>query len=313
MRIGWRALIKQTFTRASGKNFLGIEFTEHGLHVSVFEVKSRQPLWVAQHFIELANWPKKLSQWVQDQSMQFSSCSIVLSRTQYNILLVERPKVDDQELQQALRWAAKDLISHPEDVVMDFFDQPAQAVGANKVALVTASKKVVNQVAEAFQQAQLNVHDISIEEMSLCNLLPMTDSAVIVLSQDAGHDVCLNIIKAGKLYFTRRLKGFELLSSLTLSELQSGMLESLAIEVQRSIDYYDSQLRQAPVTQVLLSLDTDFQQEMADSLKKLVFLDVGLLQPNVNSSANLKVKHAYLASLGGVLGQFVTMTESAAQ
>ena len=82
----------------------------------------------------------------------------------------------------------------------------------------------------------------------------MTDEAVVTLTQEAGEEIILNIVKDGHLYISRRLKGFENLAAFSAEELRMGVLDGLCIQIQRSMDFFESQLRQPPVRKVVLHI-----------------------------------------------------------
>ncbi|MBC3766100.1 MSHA biogenesis protein MshI [Neptunicella marina] len=298
MHLGWRALIKQYFQRNSGHFKLGIEVAELGIHISVMDCSKNQSDWSKQHFIELNDWPQKLKQWVLQQGLQNSLCNLVIDAAHYQIYQVEKPSVPQEELAQALRWSVKDLLVDSQDVVLDYYEHPAQTAGANKVSVVAVKRAYLDALIKHISQAGLALSVVSIEEMAFCELLPAEQEATIVLSQNLGQDLHLYIIKQGKLYFNRKLRGYNLLSSMSLDEMRGGMLENLATEIQRSMDYFESQLHQAPVTRVGLVLDTDFQQEVAQELNQLLMIQVEPVAPSFASQTGLTVKRAYFTSLG---------------
>ena len=48
--------------------------------------------------------------------------------------------------------------------------------------------------------------------------------------------------------------GFSRLSDMSLEDLAHGMLDSFSLEVQRSIDFFESQLKQPPLKSILIRL-----------------------------------------------------------
>ncbi|WP_416307191.1 MSHA biogenesis protein MshI [Neptunicella sp. SCSIO 80796] len=303
MHIGWRGALKQYFNPKAGNYSVGINIVELGIHISVFDTRKNQPGWIKQHFIELNNWPVALKHWIQQQGLRNCPCNIVLSSMDYHILQVERPSVPEEELPQALRWAIKDLIPDKQEQVIDYFEHPAQTAGTNKLSVVAVSRQRINDLIKQINLTDLQLSTISIQEMAYCELLPDTDEGVILLTQDAGQDLYINIVKSGSLYFTRRLRGYELLSSLSMTEIQQDLLVSLATETQRSMDYMESQLRQPPINKVVLALDTDFQSELAELLQQQIFISVESVVPQITTQANLTPRHAYYVSLGAGLMQ----------
>jgi MSHA biogenesis protein MshI len=55
----------------------------------------------------------------------------------------------------------------------------------------------------------------------------------------------------------RRVRGFNPLNKATFQELQNSIADNLSLEIQRSMDYFESQLRQAPVSSITIVTDGD--------------------------------------------------------
>ncbi len=57
----------------------------------------------------------------------------------------------------------------------------------------------------------------------------------------------MNIVKRKQLFFSRRLRGYENLANFSPEELKIGIVDNVSLEIQGSIDYFESQFRQAPI------------------------------------------------------------------
>jgi len=303
MRIGWRQLVKNMMAKPSAYHSVGIEFSAEELHISVFKQENKQAVWVLQHHLKAENWVKELKTWVAEHQLQHTATHVALSIEKYKILQVDKPGVADEELAQALRWSIKDLLPTQDEVVLDYFDLPAQTMGANKVNVIAIPKVEAAEIISGLQKAGLTLDSIGVEELATCDLYPRTDEAIMHVTQGVGREVCLNIIKNGKLYFSRRLKGYEKLSTFSEEELRMGMGDNLSIEIQRSMDYFEGQLRQAGVKKILLAMDTPYQQVLAELVKQLTLLDVEPFAPDLNKVEGLEVNANNLTSLGAALSK----------
>jgi MSHA biogenesis protein MshI len=301
MRIGWRDYILQRLKRSSKFFSVGIEWGIRDLHIAVFARQGDQVVWVKQTSIAIENWPQALKTYVENEKLFNTPCHVALSLRHYQILQVDKPKVAENELNQALRWVVKDLLPEHKDLAVDYFDLPQQIAGANKVNVVAMPAEQVKQICAGIVQSGLNLASIGVEELASCNLLAQHNDAIIALLQEPGEEVCLNIIKQGKLYFSRRLRGYESLSSLTVEELQRGIVDNLSIEIQRSMDYFDSQLRQAPVRKLLLSVDTPYQMQLCELIHQTILIPVEPYFPNIPKIPELDYAQASYTSLGAAL------------
>lgn len=197
---------------------------------------------------------EQLSHFVEKHGFEQYPCIAVLSSHQYQLLLVERPPVEDAELRDAIKWKVKDLIAHDlSDTVMDAFALPVDGVKTGKPMsfVVAADKNKIAQLVDTIQEADLNLKRIEIEEMALRNLgLLKVSSATqagiaIVRIYEGGGTV--NLFREGNLYLSRQFK----------LHYQAGLLddipaEALSLEIQRSLDYYERHMGLAPPIAVYL-------------------------------------------------------------
>ena len=96
-------------------------------------------------------------------------------------------------------------------------------------------------------------------------------------------------------------RGYENLASFSQEELKMGVVDNLSLEIQRSMDYFESQLRQGPVKKVYISLNTLHQDALVDMIKQVIFVSVETFIPDVTSDGDMPIKASSLASLGAAI------------
>jgi MSHA biogenesis protein MshI len=79
------------------------------------------------------------------------------------------------------------------------------------------------------------------------------------------------------------------------------VVDNLSLEIQRSMDYFESQLRQAPVKKVYISLDTMHEEALADMIKQVIFVSVEKFVPDVAKNSDLNMTPSSFASLGAAI------------
>ncbi|WP_158965619.1 MSHA biogenesis protein MshI [Paraglaciecola sp. L3A3] len=309
MNIGWRQYIKTKFRKASKFHSVGIEFGVHNLHISSLQKSNGQLIWVKQHSLSKENWQHQLKHYVEQNKLQSTKCNVVLSISKYQIMHLDRPAVDDSELVQALQWSVKENLPGDEDLVVDYFDPPTSSSGIKQVNVVAVTKSEICSIRDGILEAALVLEKICIEELSICNLIPFSEDAAIVLKQEQGGQLSLNIIKQSKLFFSRRLNGYENLGSLSAEELSMGIVDNLGLEVQRSMDYFESQLRQAPVKKLYLVLDSTHQDVIADLIKDLVYVSVVPFEPEIQKEQDLSLNPKSFTSLAAALASDKVLAE----
>jgi len=212
-------------------------------------------------------------------------CSIVADADSYSLLLVERPDVPPDELRAAVRWRIRELIDfHVDDAVVDVFDVPGRKSGGRPMMYVVAARAPrLRERTELAHDARLRLDVVDIPELAQRNVaaqLPedVAGVALLHLAPDSG---VLTITRQGTLYLARRLE-----ASLTRAPAMPAgppldsapdpaaagdppavdapaagapaapvreWLDALVIEVQRSLDYYESTFAQPPVPALVVA------------------------------------------------------------
>ena len=301
MRIGWKKLFSYLNKKPANYSSIGIEYDVNGLNLCALKEVDGLQTWVLQESFPLADWQANLKAFVEDNAMSNSPTNIIFSTKKYQLLQTDKPAVPDEEVSQALQWSVKDLLMTQDEVAVDYFDLPAQTTGANKVNVVALPKNELYEVCQGILEAGLFIKQVSVEELATCDLLPDSGEGYVTVFQSPGAEVCLNIVKDGNLYFSRRIRGYENIATFSEMELQMGVSETLSVELQRSMDFFESQLRQAPVKCIYLNLDTPHQAALAKLIQDAMLVDTMPFEPHVNKSKDLSFEGASYTAIGGAV------------
>jgi len=227
-------------------------------------------------------------------------CNLILNSKQSQIVQVDKPNVPEQEINAALKWQIKDLVTiSPEDMIVDYFDGPTLAGGLEKINVVCALKSELKNYVEPLSKNNISLKNITTEEFAFASLLPVKDDACLLICQQPNEEMNLLIVKQGRLYFQRRLRGLAQIAQKNEDELSMGTIDSLSLEIQRSTDYFERQLKQSPIRSI----------EVLVPMKNEAFL-ARKLSENTNVSVNIfsmptgYVEHReYAASIGATMLQ----------
>jgi MSHA biogenesis protein MshI len=63
-----------------------------------------------------------------------------------------------------------------------------------------------------------------------------------------------------------------------------GVMDSLTVQIQRSMDYFESQLRQAPIRMILMNIESVNSQAIADQIESLMRVDVRPFSCKISST-----------------------------
>ncbi|MGJ8691098.1 MAG: hypothetical protein ACSHW0_01305 [Thalassotalea sp.] len=226
-------------------------------------------------------------------------CELILSAKYYQIVQVDKPKVPDNELHAALKWQIKDLVTIPaDDMTLDYFDGPTLA-GADKINVVCAQTSKLKPLVEVLHKNNLRLIKITTEEFAFVELLKSAQGANLLVAQQPNEDIVILIIQNGCLYFYRRLRGFANIGQRSEEELVMGAIDNLSIEIQKSVDFFERQLKQPPVKKIKVLLPIKTEAFIARKLTENTHIPVEL--------ANLPESYPQVRESSLVIGAMLGM------
>lgn len=300
------------FKRPGG--IIGLELHSEGLAVVACSASESQPAARHMEFLRYEKSPEDrnlLKQWVSRHHCDNYLCNVVLAQDNYQILLVEPPDVPTEELRSAIRWRLKDLISIPlEQAVIDVFALPDDGIRANKkmVYVVASDKSRIENVIRMVRDAGLALNAIDIGELALRNI-------AIRLNRDentANRGVAVARLRPGNgsLYIYRQSNMY-LARNFTLG-YDGGLLDdipvdALALELQRSVDYFERQMGQAPPSSIYICGENISEEKVNASLKSSLGIKIEYLDPasaiTIEGHADGELLQICVGALGGAMRQ----------
>jgi MSHA biogenesis protein MshI len=249
-----------------------------------------------------------LRHWVVDNHAQKSDCVCLLAEDDYDVYQIEKPEVEEAELRQALSWRIKDLINYDAGTaVIDSFPMPVSSKNnKQQVSVVSAHESVVGSYVDGIKSAGLkltaiDIHDLVSKYLHCVKQGKKKTQAVLSLSEADGS---LSIFHDTDLYVSRNFKiGLNQLKQAD-SEDES-IYDSLLLEIQRSMDYYESFYGLGSVTSLLIHPQIQSTEKMAMYLQNFTSFDIDFITLNEaaagdNSALEPHCFHAYCASMRGV-------------
>jgi MSHA biogenesis protein MshI len=245
---------------------------------------------------------------VEQYQLRNVACSWVLKTADYQLIPIDTLPVTAAEFQAAIRWKIKSLIDFPiADAAIDSFSLPQQ-ISHNmhkSITVVVARVSYLKKISALIIASGLNLTTIDIPELTLRNITSLYEqdektTALIYLT--AIHSKLI-ITRQRVLYFQRHLPmGLDSLATSTAAALD---LDTIALELQRSFDYYQSQWRQPPAARILLAATSPvanlvFEEFAAQLAIPITPLDI---KPFITSKIELtrELQGRYLTLIGGAL------------
>ncbi|BCO32441.1 hypothetical protein TspCOW1_25440 [Thiohalobacter sp. COW1] len=241
--------------------------------------------------LDLAHRPgtddaETLEQLMREHRTGRAALHCVLPLGSYQLLLVDMPKVPPNEVKAAVRWQIKDLIDfHIDDAVVDVFDAPPSgAGGAQEQVYVVVTRAIqVQHIDAAVQQAGLSLAVIDIPELALRNIaarLPEQEQGVALMYLEADRGL-IALCRDNTLYLARTIELGHAALADPDPDRRTMAVSSLALEIQRSMDYYDRYFQQAPINHLYIAPTAEALPGLVSELHGQVGLEGRLLEPGL--------------------------------
>ncbi len=201
----------------------------------------------------------------------------VIESGAYQLMLAERPDVPEAEVAAAVRWRIRDLVDFPVDeAIVDVFDVPPQARGNRRmVYVVAAPAAAVTGLQGRLGSGGVSPVAVDIPELCLRNLaatLPQDRFGVACLLVRGARGL-LTLTRNGQVYLIRQIE----ISESALSD--PAAIAQIALELQRSLDYFESHYDQRPIRDVVVAPAAD-APAYARALDEEMAVNVSLLDLN---------------------------------
>ncbi|PSW94031.1 hypothetical protein [Photobacterium iliopiscarium] len=249
----------------------------------------------------IIEWQSAIEILITKHQLTGSQIVIVLGRGLYQSLLIDKPNLSDDELVLALPYLVKDLVNEsPDDIVADGFN----SLNNDRIQVFVTARQQVNQIVLACQAVGCSISCMTVESVVWCEFTAPNLSQLVVHRYGNGN-LQLTAFSQHKLFFQRQLRGFDApLVTASNSDVQVLQLDNLALELQRSLDFLSAQLRNNPISQLLISCDNDDNQQLAVALNERLNVVVQAVEPSLTllTSTGRRIawaglKHSFSSSI----------------
>ena len=252
------------FARSSHGTRIGIHITRDTIAVSEFNPANpaapiKSCFVIASH--DATERSLQLNNHIKQRKLKNRPCTVVLDTSYYDLYQLPAPPVEDAELNAAMRWRVKDLISYPvADAVIDVFRVPVAAHREAKVYVAVTPRANIQHTVGMIQQSGLSLEAIDIEQLSMLGIIEKLEIqkkglAVLYMGKQSGS---ISIYHDNHLFITRNIDmGLERIETLHASNTDTtSMIEQIydpiILELQRSLDFYESEFAKPPVSRLMV-------------------------------------------------------------
>lgn len=241
-------------------------------------------------------WSQAMGELFSRHGLAKSKVRVALAASLYQQVQIDKPAVPDAEMAGALPWAVKDYVNEPVlQLAMDYVDLPTPPAGRPRINVICVPKARVQQLADAVNQVA-TLEAIVSDELAMTALYEPDQTVRMLLWQPKGQDLQLLVFHQGGLCFSRQLRGFTALAG--EHEPDGMLLDSLALEIQRSLDYLAGQLKLPELGQMQLAIASPFIGTLVRHMEQTFGFAVSAMA-NKAILSGVEYLSAYAAALGG--------------
>lgn len=253
------AFLQKLFQSSENQVFAGIAI--YAEFIRVVKLQQEEQEWasvvVKEYPVERPESVNKVIKFlITDAELEDVPSVIVIPSDKVQSAQIELSELPEVDIQAALPWKVKELVSIPtNDMVCDYLAMDIQPSGqAPKAQVIATQRSYLEFILAPLHDANVPVVAITTEQLVLARMQSTKDAAQLLYVQHANTAAILLILKNQQICFARKIRGTDSLVNMTAEQVTEYGADMVAIEMQRSIDYYESQLKQPPIKDVLVAV-----------------------------------------------------------
>lgn len=257
--------------KAESKGIVTIEISPEGISIAYSRTENPRDILICE-FHSTQNYSQVhevLATAVAKNNLAQNDCALVLHPDHYKLFFINTPSVPESEVRNAARWQIKDMITYSlDDLAIDVFYPEEETTHAKKIYVIAAQKSLLQKITKIVSDCQLAPISIDVREFAVRNVIRASTGVPEVAGfLDLSMDNCLMVtVQNGIIRFVRRIpvgiRAFK----------ETNSVASLTAEIQRSIHYCETELKQKlPETFFLppsIEIDPKVVESIANNLAK---------------------------------------------
>lgn len=273
---------------------LGVQFSHNGIRVALTNVSEKALMDVEFH--EANEWAQQkafLEKKIAEFNLHQTPTTVLIPQSDYQIFLIEQAVVPGEEKREAVRWRIAEYIDFPvEEAVVDYLEVPQKNKEATMALtyVIVTRKSIVDGYVRNIKSLGLNLAAIDICQSALREIAFQLDDvdvgqALLHIEETKSYII---LFKQRTMYMMRDIDlGYHHIKEAT-------ELHDLALEIQRSIDYCSSNLKNAGISRIVLTPLPERKTELLSCLSNILGLPVRVISYSefMNDTEKLTINQA---------------------
>jgi MSHA biogenesis protein MshI len=286
----------------------GLSFLDDGIAFALVSHEHTTPTILHSEFIACpsSEFDMVLAKLSKQHNLDIHRCNVVLQPSEYQIVPVEKPDVSDEELSSAIKWRIKDLIDyHIDDTVVELLSSSSENLNSNTIEVVVTKTSKIQRIVNLLRSANINLSSIDIAELAARNighqLKPDLNSyALLNLWENTSR---ISVYLNNDLYLSRISSiGLNTIGHVSEDEQSSiNIIDTMALELQRTYDYFESHSRQAPISELFIIKNAFSNADIAELIQQRTGVDTKLLDLSMLTNNETVINEKCINALGAAL------------
>ncbi|OEF28478.1 hypothetical protein [Vibrio rumoiensis] len=289
------SLIQRLTSKAPTQSSLSIVVLSDGVYLSKVESESGIQA-TTYHELKESSWDFVLDTALEAESCTNLNATVTFGSHFYQSYQIDKPAIPEDEWSVALPFLLKDLIT---DRVTEIVADGIAVPHSSKIQAYVLTKRLIEQLKEVLERHQIQLLQI-LPEDEVWSQTRTDTSAFMLLHRSASSEFKIGAFVEESSVFQRTVRGIH--SPITGEYSNTIQLDGLALELQRSMDYLSSQLKQVQINKLFLCCDGEQEHELQAALQERLNVSVEPLLLGVlpQKSGNILALEAYRRQLQGV-------------
>ena len=289
------SLIQRLTSKGPAKSALSIVILSDGIYLSKVDGES-QIQAATFHELKESSWDFVLQAALDLEACNNVNATVTLGSHFYQSYQIEKPVIPKEEWPLALPFLLKDLITErAAEIVADGVEVPHSA----KIQAYVVTKRLVEQIRDILDKNNIHLLHIFPEDQ-VWSHTRSDIPAYMLLHRSHNSEFKIGAFVEQRSVFQRTVRGIA--PPVTAEYSNTIQLDGLALELQRSMDYLSSQLKQVQINKLFLCCDAEDENELKQALQERLNVSVEpLLQgAEAQKSGHVLAIESYQIGLQGV-------------
>ncbi|MUL03765.1 MSHA biogenesis protein MshI [Aliivibrio fischeri] len=216
------------------------------------------------------SWKNVIVEACEKAGVTNSSASVILGSHLYQSFQIDNPNLPKEELAGALPFLVKDLIT---DRIADIVADGIETING-KLQVYISQVTTLHTLIDALSPLSIQINNVTPDELLWAYSQP-EDGSFMLLNHSQSADFKLLAFNNAHLHLNRSLRGIT--APLTGDQANSFQMDSLALELQRSLDYLSSQLHGVSINNLFFRCDDEDDALLALELQNRLGVKVASL------------------------------------